>query len=373
MVLGSRIRIVAAAAATGLALVGVLSAARVLDGGYFLLQAGANQARLLAGRIPLDEAAALPGLSEAEREALAWVPRIRAFGREEVGLSATDNYTDLNPDFDQPIWNVSGCAPDRFEAHGYRYPIVGKLPYIGYFSRADALREAEELQALGWETHVRPAGAYSTLGWFRDPLWRSMLAWDTHRLANTVLHELAHATLWLPGEGAFNESWASFVGDQASARFLDGLRETTPAVWARKEALDRDRRQFRRVHQDLSKRLSGLYRAGLPRDEVLRQKELLLAQARTTYRGLSWSDDGYADALNDDRPLNNASLVQFQVYNTGTDIFAETLELFGGDLPAFVAASRQLAEAQERGDSSWDPFNALGELPTVREGGLSDR
>ena len=319
--------------------------------------------RLLAGRVPLDKALATVDFTDDEREMIAWVPRIKEFGEQQIGLSPTKNYTAINPDFDSVVWNVSGAAPDSFVSHVYRYPIVGDLPYIGFFDKDDAKAERDRLQALGWETWVRGAGAYSTLGWFRDPLWRSMLRWDVEQMSNTVLHELAHATLWLKGHGRFNESFAAFVGDEASERFLRSIQDEHPEVLRLYLDEEVDRAAYRAfMHAEVG-RLEALYASGLPREEVLRRKEDVIAQARVEYAAMAWRLPGYSRAMNPDRTVNNARLKQFRVYNTGTDDFEQALVRFGGDLPALVEACRsELPKARRRGGRGWDPYEALRQL-----------
>lgn len=313
--------------------------------------------------MPLEKALDTVAFTPPEREALLWVPRIKEFGEREIGLLPTRNYTTINPDFDDVVWNVSAAAPDSFTSHVYRYPIVGELPYIGFFDKDDARAEQERLRALGWETWVRGAGAYSTLGWFRDPLWRSMLRWDLEQLSNTVLHELAHATLWLPGHGRFNESFAAFVGDEASKRFLLSVRDERPGIWEAYLDDEQDRAQHRACMHRLAQRLGALYGSGLPRSEVMARKQAVLDEERARYAALSWRGEGWAHAMDADRAMNNARLGQFLVYNTGIDDFGLALERFGGDLPAFVRASREaLPAARRRGGAGWDPYVALGEL-----------
>jgi predicted aminopeptidase len=260
------------------------------------------------------------------------------------------------------VWNVSGCEATRFEPHIYRYPIVGKLPYIGYFDHADALEEQGRLQELGLDTWVRPAGAYSTLGWFEDPLWRSMLAWDVDQLAGTVLHELAHSTLWLKGHGSFNESFASFVGERSAERFMQSLRETRPQLWQRYQQRGRDRAHSRRSFAALVDELRQLYDSGLEPELVLQRKAQIIAAARQRHRSESWDLDGYAAAMDEGRVLNNARLVQFTVYNSGGEVFAAALERFGGDLPAFLRGCARLEALRRAGGSAWDPYAALAQL-----------
>ncbi len=334
----------------------------LIPGVAYIAQAAKGQAVLMAGRVPVDEALATVEFTDEERDRLELVGRVKRFGEDVIGLSPTKNYETINPTFDQVIWNVSGTAPDRFVPHQYAYPVVGKLPYIGFFDREDADAEAALLESLGWETYIRSAGAYSTLGWFRDPLWRSMLAWDVEQLSNTVLHELAHATVWLKGHGNFNESLAGFLGDEAAARFMEQIREERPEAYAVWEDREADGALYREAMHAIVARLDGLYRSGLPRAEVLKRKAQVIEEARAHWVTLPWRNDGYRKALDPSRTLNNPRLVQFRVYNTGASVFDEALARFDGDLPAFIEALRTLERARRKGGRGWDPYEALAEL-----------
>ncbi len=333
-----------------------------LPGCAYVARQARGQFELMAGRVPLDEALRTVDFTEEEASKLRLVPVIKAFGEGAIGLSPTKNYDTINPTFDDVIWNVSGCSPYRFESHVYRYPIVGALPYIGFFDRADADAERARLEALGWEVYVRSAGAYSTLGWFRDPLWRSMLSWDREQLSNTVLHELAHATVWIKGDGGFNESWAGFVGDEAARRFLEARKDEDPASWQLLLDREHDGAAYTAFMQALVTRLEGLYGAGLTRSELLERKARIFEEARGEYGAMDWRLEGYRRSLDPDRPLDNARLVQFRVYNTKREVFAAALERFGGDLGAFVEASRALPKLRRREGRGFDAYAATAEL-----------
>ncbi len=333
-----------------------------VPGCAYIAQAAKGQFELMAGRMPVERALNEVDLTEEERDRLLLVGRVKDFGEHVIGLSPTKNYETINPTFDTVVWNVSGTSPDRFEPHRYAYPIVGELPYIGYFSREAADEEAALLQGLGWETYVRSAGAYSTLGWFRDPLWRSMLAWDVEQLSNTVLHELAHATVWLPGHGSFNESLATFLGDAASARFMETLRDERPEAYGLWKDRIADNAMYREAMHELVARLDGLYRSGLPRDEVMTRKAQVIADARRRWPARDWRLEGYRRAIEEGRTVNNARLVQFRIYNTGGSLFDETLARFDGDLPGFIEAVRRLDTMRKKGGRDWDPYEALESL-----------
>ena len=166
----------------------------------YLSKAAYFQAELLAGREPLDDVLTSGDLTPTQADRLRLVPDIKAFG-ESIGLADTDNYDTVNLGWQRGIYTVTAAPPLSFEAKTWWFPIVGGVPYIGFFRDSDARKRADRVAAKGYETHIGRASAYSTLGFFRDPVLPGMLDWDEARLAETVLHELAHATLANEGMG----------------------------------------------------------------------------------------------------------------------------------------------------------------------------
>jgi predicted aminopeptidase len=326
----------------------------------YVLRAGWGQATLLVGRTPLDSAITRPDLTETERARLRLVGPVKAFGESVIGLSPTRNYEAVALDRVDPVWNVSACAADRFVSHMFRYPWVGALPYTGFFDRDEADDEAAKLRALGWEAHVRPAGAYSTLGWFEDPLWRSMLGWDEGRFVETVLHELSHATIWLPGHGDFSESVAQFVGEEATIRFLEAEGPAMAGAAAAYRDGHEDGALYVASMHALYERLDGLYAAGLPRAVVLRERERVIAEARRRWQGLPWRSGRYRAAMDPDRVIDNPTLVQFRVYRTGGDRLRKALDRFGGDLPALLRALRTIPDRADQ--AGFDPWREVDRL-----------
>ncbi len=342
--------------------IGLLSALLLSRPGRFLLDVSRGHLSLMLGAVPLADAIEHPDLSEAERTLLSWVPRIKSYGEEAVGLRASRNYETLNPDFEAQVWNVSASAADRFEPYLYRFPIVGALPYTGFFGLEAAEEEQRRLQELGLDTWVRSAGAYSTLGWFHDPLWRSMLRWDLDRLANTVLHELVHATLWLPGYGSFNESFASFVADKATESFVADVATELPQLAQHRRLRQEDEERYRSSFRGLYQELEELYQQALPRSDLLEQKAELIAAARQRHQELPWNFPAYGQAMAAGRVVNNARLLQFSVYNRRSEVFDEALQRFSGDLRALVVAARTLPQRSKQEGDSFDPWQAMAQL-----------
>lgn len=320
----------------------------------YLISSGYYQAELLHSREPVDQLREQELLSAAQLQRLDLIADVKAYGAE-IGLSATDNYETIAWQWQRTIWNVTGCDPLAFEPKTWWFPIVGRFPYLGYFREQDARELEAELLEEGLDTYVRTAGAYSTLGWFKDPILPDMLAWEDYRLADTVLHELAHATLWVPGSVQFNESYANFVGEVAAMRYLQDRRgHHDPALL---EAIQRkqDRVVFRGILHQTYAELDALYQdPDLNDGDKLDQKAQILGPgllAKVEAAPLN-RKQAYLDFVAKDE-WNNARLVQFKTYNTDEAVFAALLDEKDGDLLAFIQAVEELTEGAD------DPALAL--------------
>lgn len=344
-----------------LLLVGLALAAPGCRVGYVVRSAW-YQAELLASREPVDRVLERGELSEGQRAALAVVADAKAFG-ERMGLQPTRNYGSVAARWDREIWTVSACDPLSFEPRTWWFPVVGRVPYLGFFKESDARRATDPLEASGLDVYRRTAGAYSTLGWFRDPILPSMLEWSEFDLADTVLHELAHATVWIPGSVAFNESFASFVGEELAFRFLEARYGADAAELAQARASFEDLEEWRRVQHQLYWDLDLLYGdATLSADEKLKRKAALFAE---------FPDRVAAGDFHDPEPWvqaarrgtwNNARLIQFKTYNFNRGAFEALLERRGGDVLAFMEDVRALTREAR------DPFGALEAAAAVAKG-----
>ena len=300
----------------------------------YLLQAAGGQYELLHLARPLnvvkEDASVPPGV----RALLAKVPAIKRFGQLN-GLTPTDNYTRY-ADLHRPaaVWVVQGCKSLAFEPRRWSFPIVGSVPYLGYFAEDRARAFARELAAQepDLDITVRTASAYSTLGWFKDPVLSTMIPEGPEafaELANVILHESVHATVYVKNQSAFDESLASFIADELTWLLVvgrSGLSSDEARSWIAGE--ERGARFVKALHQAYEE-LDAIYRSARSDEEKRSLKEARLGELQRSL-GLR-------------RRYNNADLAGYRTYDTGGVAFARLRKACGG-LPKFLAAVRSLRE-----------------------------
>jgi predicted aminopeptidase len=317
----------------------------------YVLRSAWYQAEMLGSRVPIEQVRRTGGLTPKQLAALDVIEDVKAFGHD-IGLRSTKNYGTVAMGFQRRIFNVSACAPLAFTSKTWWFPIVGRVPYLGYFTETDARASAGKLTAEGYDVYLGQTGAYSTLGWFKDPILPSMLDWDEFDLADTILHELTHATVWVPGGVPFNESFASFVGEEGAFRYLAARHGADSAQFRKaREGLEDDARWHEVLH-GLYVDLKAVYsQVGLDEAGKRERKAALLASLPARVAASTFHDPApYARAGAGD--WNNARLAMFRTYNSDRPAFARLLAREDGDLIRFIERVRQIA-------SHGEPFAAL--------------
>lgn len=207
--------------------------------GCYLTHLASGQWRLLRARQPIEEVLAEPSTDEPLRASLRLVERTREYARK-LGLDVSGQYTSYVPwPGDRVITSVVAAEPGSVEAHEFWFPLVGSVPYRGFFDVERAEAEAQRLRAEGFDVCLAPVRAYSTLGWFDDPVTGPMLAMGDGRLVEMLLHELVHATVFVASQPDFNEGIANFFGQEASVRFYSDAGESEAAARRRQEVEER--------------------------------------------------------------------------------------------------------------------------------------
>jgi predicted aminopeptidase len=288
--------------------------------------------RLLLDREPI-EAEVESRLSPQEQLGLRALRDALATA-DTLGLAPSGSYRTLVDRGSSPLVTLVVAAPvDRVEPVEWWFPIVGSVPYRGYFDPTRAEAFAHSLADDGLDTYVRPAVLYSTLGWFDDPVPRSLLAADPLLVFEVIVHERVHETVFVPGDLAYNEGLATFIAHEASVRAHLGSDEAE-----RVQRLFADDRRFAARLEGLASELESLYAHSAGAEEARRAREAVFARFRAEAASGFETDrfDGLARA-----DLSNAFVVAHRTYMGDLPCFERELAGLGGDLVAFVARHRE--------------------------------
>ncbi len=319
----------------------------------YILRAGYEEAKILWYRRPIADLLREPGrLDPATRDKFQIVLRVRAFAEQDLGFRVGQSYRSVSdPPSPPTLYVVTAAPPTRLVAHTWWFPIVGRVSYKGYFERAQAVAEARRLAAHGFDTYMRTAAAFSTLGWFADPLLPQLLEYDQATLATIILHELFHNTFYLPGQTAFNESLANFAGYRGALAFFvkahgetHALAQHLRAAWKRQLAVSHFLEQARR-------RLTRLYTSALTDEEKLTRRKDVFARLQEGFHQLSGTGARTSDFASGQ--LNNAVIVHYLTYLRDLRVFERMYEQNDQDLRQTLDAIAALAEDAER------PFEAV--------------
>jgi predicted aminopeptidase len=329
-----------------------LAASCVACSPVYVVKAGIAEARILRARRPIPEVLADSTTDAATRGKLAYVLEARRFAADELGIDVGDAYTMYTRlDRDTLALVLQAAPKDQLAPVTWWFPIVGRVPYRGYFSVEDALDAEADLQADGYDTYVRPTGAFSTLGWFNDPILSSMLATDEVEVVETVLHELSHRFLFIPGQVGFNESFAQFVGRVATIQFFCTREGSGPDSVKCQRAQERwrDEQRFSVFLSGFIDELEQLYGdPSLTLDDKVARREGVIARfdadVAPQLEGLTFA--GFRNT-----PINNATLMGRVFYYNRLPDFDALLTQHGGDLRALLedlkARSGTVADAFE--------------------------
>ncbi|HVO40019.1 MAG TPA: aminopeptidase [Spirochaetia bacterium] len=333
------------AAALALAvLISALSGCQT-DLGYLVKQGGWLY-HYSRGTRNIDSLLESPSTPEDTRGFLLTVKDIRRFAVEKVGLRDNGNYTRYRSiDRDHLVDVVQACDAVSFAPYQWSYPLLGRLPYKGFYERADAEAEASRLKKAGYDVIVRGVDAFSTLGFFHDPLYSFMKKYPPFELASTIIHEQTHATLFVRGQPEFNEELATFVGDTGAFQWLEERYGTGSEEY--RDALDQraDFDLFVAELKGLSAELKKVYDQALPREETLAEKARIIAAFKGTFRRDAgrFRTPEYRAAR--DLPLNNAYLSLYDLYTEDIPLLRSYEEKrCGGDLRSFMLAAERLSK-----------------------------
>jgi predicted aminopeptidase len=297
---------------------------------------------------PIPEVLADPASAPPLKQRLELAQKMRAYASSDLALPDNASYTryaDLKRPF--VVWNVFAAPELSLDLKQWCYPVVGCAGYRGYFDRAAADAAAQRLRAEGYEVNVAGVPAYSTLGWFSDPLLNTFIGGTEGQLAGLLFHELAHQVVFVGGDTTFNESFATSVEREGVRRWL--AQYGTPASRQAYAEFAQRREQFLQLLLRYRQKLETLYDSGLPPDDQRARKRVLFEELRADYAQLRQSWGGFAGY---DRffaqDLTNAHLAAVAAYNDLVPAFDALLAAQGGDFKRFYAEVRRLSALPKR-------------------------
>ena len=299
----------------------------------------------LGRAVPLEKIAGAGASPEEDRLFAERVNDIRRFAMEELGLKESKNYTryvELDRDYLAAV--VSACARDSFTRHEWWFPVVGKVPYKGFFNPADARKERAKLEKKDLDVWIRGVDAFSTLGWFKDPLYSYMKKYSDRNLADLIIHELLHATIYLKSHSQFNEELAEFVGTEGARLYMEKINgpadgdDDSDAADARADSA-----AYHGFIRLLIAELDAVYKSDMPREEKLKRKGEIIEAAKVRFKkdyDVTFKTENYRGFS--ELPVNNAYLELYILYYEEDLYFKELYEKSGRDLPKFIAAAKTL-------------------------------
>lgn len=333
--------------------------------GYYAHVAGGHM-RVMGARTSIDRVLADPATTPQRRAQLEQLAAARTWAVGVLRLPDNGSYTRF-VELDRPFvtWAVFAAPEFSVQPVLQCFPVAGCVAYRGWFDEARAHAEAARLQMRGYQTWVGGVGAYSTLGWFQDPLLSTMLERGGDAAVATLFHEMAHQRVYVRDDTAFNESYAVFVEREGLRQWrrVQGLSQ--PDEGARLRA-----RVFTGMVLDLRDRLAAVYARDDEPGRMRLAREAEIDAFRARYRELratpEWADDGRWDAWVEG-PINNASLLPFGLYDQWVDAFAALFEQAGRDWDAFHRKVEQLGgQAHDRRQASLEQLQASQSATSTR-------
>jgi predicted aminopeptidase len=321
---------------------------------FYVMRAAYEEGKILWRREPIADYLQNPEINDDTKEKLRLVLAVREYARDRLKMNVGGSYASFSY-VDRPDLSFILTAAPQTELKPYTwwFLIVGRMPYKGYFSKKDVEAAAADLQAEGYDTSIRSTAAFSTLGWFNDPLLSHLLRYDKVTLAEVVFHELFHNTLYIKGAGAFNESVANFVGGRAAIDFFrekfgEGSAEHRRALEGWREELE-----FSVFIEQLAGSLTDLYAKDIPLEEKLREREKVFAQGQERWARRVAEEPSHRFRNFPKQSLNNAVMIHYMLYMKDLRLFDEIYDAQNKDLLRTIQVIRDAVAGAD------EPFEAV--------------
>jgi len=302
---------------------------------------GLGQLNIIWHAKPVDEFLTDPDFPDSLKDRIRLIDRVRRYAIDSLDLRDTENYKTLYDQHGQEVmWVVMASQPFALSPKEWKFPIIGSVPYKGFFNYERAIRLKTELEGEGWDVIVRNPGGWSTLGWFTDPILSKMLSKSEGDLANLIIHEMVHATIFVKDSVDFNENLATFIGDRGTEQFLTDTFGEDSKEFKRYKEEDADYLKYVEHMLRGARMLDSLYATMTPADALEKKSRL----KETAMKKIVDSMDTLSLALSKnpsrrfkERLPNNAYFLNFRQYQSKQDTFWEQWTTqFGSDLRAYI-------------------------------------
>ena len=320
---------------------------------FYVIRAAYEEGKILWRREPIADFIQNPELAPDTQEKLRLVLAVRDYARDALQFNVGGSYASYSY-VDRPDLTYVVLAAPKTELRPYTwwFLIVGSVPYKGYFSKKNAEAEIERLKSEGYDTNLRTSAAFSTLGWFDDPLLSHLLNYDKVLLSELVFHELFHNTLYINGAGAFNESSANFAGHRAAIDFFRQRFGEGSAEHQRALLLWEEEREFGAFIAEVARTLGELYGSDLSREDKLRLREEVFSRSKAEWSRRIADRPAHRFRGFSRQPLNNAVLMHYIVYMKDLDMFESLYQACGRNLRRTIGVMRAAVDKGE-------PFEAV--------------
>ncbi len=320
----------------------------------YYLQAMSGQKKLMQSRQNIRSVLDDPATSDELAGQLKTAEQIKAFAQSELGLPVEDNYSSyVEVEGEALVWNVIATREFSLEPKKWCFPVAGCVPYRGYFERQKAQDSADRLSRKGMDVIVSPAAAYSSLGWFKDPLLSTMLSGSDTRLAAYLFHELAHQRLYVKNDGLFNEGYASYVEEAGVRTWLEFRNQPDQLQnWLKLQQVSKD---FSSLVGKTRFQLAGLYLSEQPEDIMRKKKAEIFSVFESDYQVLSdekWQGTHYYSSWFQE-PLNNARLALYNTYEGSHCAFQHLWNQGGGNWQKFHKLAEQKSRLPKEERKQW--------------------
>jgi predicted aminopeptidase len=330
---------------------GVLSAC---SGPAYYMQAVSGQLKLMHARQDIESLLQAPDTNPELAEQLKLAGQIKLFAKDSLDLPSDGSYTSyVAVDGDALVWNVVATEEFSLQARKWCFPVAGCVPYRGFFKQQKAQNSAAKLLKKGMDVHISPAAAYSSLGWFNDPLLSTMLSGSEVRLAAYLFHELAHQRLYIKDDGQFNESYASFVEETGLKTWLEtNQRQSELKQWQQGRMAAED---FRALVDHVQGQLNDLYHSEKPEPEKRLLKAAIFESFSDSLENLrteNWQGKRYYASWSEE-PLNNAKFALYSTYEGSYCAFQRLWLEAGGNAKQFHRLAEQKSKLDKEQRTQW--------------------